>query len=135
MLYRLDELAKIAAELGLTARRVDADRIDIVIDDARVLAFCNLPENDTLVGFDGTPWHSHGVVVFGTGDATYTEYDEIEILIALGTGELVIVTSYVDGKLRDRWLAHRREALDLRYIQPGEEIRVSRLPDIEPRNG
>jgi len=131
--YRLDELVKLSAELGLVSRRVDADRLDVVIDDGCVLAFCNLQdEADTLVGFDGTPWHSHGLVQFMTGETTYVEYDEIEILIALGTGDLVIISEYSDGRLHDRSLAHRHEALDLRYMQPGDEIRVLRLPD---RNG
>ena len=133
MRYRLDELVKLSAELGLVSRRVDADRLDVVIDDGCVLAFCNLQdEADTLVGFDGTPWHSHGLVQFMTGETTYVEYDEIEILIALGTGDLVIISEYSDGRLHDRSLAHRHEALDLRYMQPGDEIRVLRLPD---RNG
>jgi len=133
MPYRLDELAKLSAELGLVSRRVDADRLDIVVGDGCILAFCNLPDDaDTLVGFDGTPWHSHGLVHFGTGDATYVEFDELEILIALGTGDLVIVSEYSGGKLRDRSLAHRQEALELRYMQPGDEIRVFRLPEKSP---
>ncbi len=129
MRYRLDELVKLASELGLKTRRVDADRLDVHLRDA-VLAFCNLSEDeDTLVGFDGTPWHAHNVVVFMTGDSSYIECNELDILIGLGTGELVIVSQYVDGILRDRWLAHRGEPLDLRYIEPDEELRVWRLPD------
>src|SRR5687768_11069710 len=105
MPYRLDELAKLSAELGLFSRRVDVNRLDVVVDDGCILAFCNLQdEAETLVGFDGTPWHSHGLVQFGTGEATYVEYDELEILIALGTGDLVIVSEYSGGKLRDRSL-------------------------------
>jgi len=49
--------------------------------------------------------------------------------IALGTGDLVIISEYSDGRLRDRSLAHRQEALELRYMQTGDEIRVLRLPD------
>jgi hypothetical protein len=94
------------------------------------LAFCNLESaKDTLVGFEGTPWHSHGRVQFMTGEATYVEYDELDILIALGTGDLVIITEYSDGRIRDRSLAHRKEPLDFRNMQPGDEIRAFRLPD------
>jgi hypothetical protein len=128
MRYRLDELAKLASELGLETRRVDPDRIDVHLGDA-VLAFCNFPnDEDTLVGFDGTPWHAHNVVVFMTGESSYIQCDELDILIGLGAGELVIVSKYVNGILRDRWLAHREEPLRMRYIEPGEELRVSRLP-------
>ena len=127
--YRLDELAKLSADLGLVSRRVDADRLDVVIHDGCVLAFCNnIDDGDTLVGFEGTPWHSHGLVQFGTGDSTYVEYDELDILIALGNGDLVVVSEYSDGKLRNRELAHRQEPLDLRYLKPGDEIRVFQVP-------
>lgn len=127
MRYRLDELAKLSTELGPVSRRVDADRLDIVFDDECILAFCNLQDEvDTLVGFDGTPWHSHGLVQFRTGKATYVEHNEVEILIALGTGDLVIISEYSDSRLRDRYLAHRQEELELRYMQPGDEI--SRTP-------
>lgn len=127
MRYRLDELAGLAAELGFEARRVDINRLDIVVNDA-VLAFCNLIKDaDSLVGFDGTPWHSHDLVQFMTGKNSWIECDELEILIGLRSGELVVVTQFVDGVLRDRWLAHRDEPLDLRYIEPGEELRARRL--------
>lgn len=129
MHYRLDELATLARELNLPTRRVDSYRLDVTIENGCVLAFCNLPtENDTLVGFDGTPWHSHGVVQFLTGDATYVDCDELAILVGLGTGELVVVSRARDGQLCDRWIAHRNERLDLQHIQPGEELRVFCIP-------
>jgi hypothetical protein len=108
--------------------RVDDNRLDVTLHDA-VLAFCNLvDEDDTLVGFDGTPWHSHGIVMFGTGEATYVEYDELDILIGLGTGDLLIFSQLVNGVLRDRWLAHKTDVVDdPRHMQPGEEIRIYRL--------
>jgi hypothetical protein len=125
MQYRLDELAVLATEMGLAATRVDADRLDITIQEDCVLAFCNLPdENDTLVGFDGTPWHSHGIVQFLTGRGTYVECDELAILIGLGAGELVVVSQLHDGKLRDRWIAHKQEDLELHYMRSGDELRV-----------
>lgn len=126
--YRLDELAKLASEQGLEWHRVDDDRLDVTVATDAVLAFCNLvDENDTLVGFDGTPWHSHGVVQFMTGPSTYIECDELDILIGLGSGDLVIVTQYLHGELKDRWIAHKDEPLDLQYIEAGEELRAFRL--------
>lgn len=128
MRYRLEELAAFAAEMGLETRRIDDYRLDVVLSDA-VLAFCNLSKDaDSLVGFDGTPWHSHNIVQFSTGEDTYIECDELDILIGLESGELVVVSQFVEGVLRDRWIAHRDEPLDLKYIQPGEEMRVWRLP-------
>lgn len=56
MVYRLDELALIARESGLVSERFDPDRLDVLLFDGCRLVFCNLAaEEDTLVGFDGTP--------------------------------------------------------------------------------
>lgn len=126
--YRLDELAKLASEQGLEWRRVDDNRLDVTVATDAVLAFCNLvDEDDTLVGFDGTPWHSHGIVQFMTGASTYIECDELDILIGLASGDLIVVTQYLHGELKDRWIAHKDEPLDLQYIEAGEELRVVRL--------
>ena len=130
MVYRLDELARVASESGLVSDRVSADRLDVILFDGCRLAFCNLAaEDDTLVGFDGTPWHSHGVVVFMAGSPHYVECDELDILIGLSSGELVVVSEFVDGVLRDRCIEHKQEPLALKYFCPGEELRVLRLPD------
>lgn len=128
MRYRLDQLATLAADLGLEARRVDDDRLDVALADA-ALVFRNLPGGaGSLVGFDGTPWHAHDRVPFVARDGAVVEYDELELLLALACGELVIVTRRVHGQLGDRWLAHRDEHLDLRDLEPGEELRALRLP-------
>jgi hypothetical protein len=125
MRYRLDELATLAAELGLGCRRIHADRLDADLGEMAV-QFCNLPGGETLVGFDGTPWHAHGAVQLSTGDASYIECDELEVLLMLAAGELVVISQFCDGKLRDRWISHREEGLALRYMRAGEELRVLR---------
>jgi hypothetical protein len=101
----------------------------VIIRDAYRLAFCNLPaEDDTLVGFDGTPWHSHGIVSFLAGSPEYVECDELDILIGLGSGDLLVVSQFLDGNLKDRWIEHKNEPLDIKYLQPNEELCVFRLP-------
>jgi hypothetical protein len=123
--YRLDELARLASEYGLISERVSADRLDVVLFEDCRLAFCNLvAEGDTLIGFDGTPWHSHGVVLFSVGSPHHIECDELEILIGLCAGELVVVSQFVDGALRDRWVGHKKQPLDVKHILSGEELRV-----------
>jgi len=136
MPYRLDELEELARDLGIPTRRVDADRLDVIVAEGCSLTFSNLPaQDDTLVGFDGTPWHSHGVVQFATVGGTYVECDELDILVGLGSGELVVVSQFLDEELSDRWLAHKQEALDLRYMQRGEELRVLCLSSREKSGG
>jgi hypothetical protein len=131
MRYRLDELAKVAADLGFEARRVDPDRLDVVVADS-VLAFCNLEADDTLIGFKGTPWHGHGNLYFETGRGTRDTFDELDVLVGLSVGELVVVSQFVNGVLQDRWISHRNEPIKLRHIQPGEELRAYRLPLTRP---
>jgi hypothetical protein len=130
LVYRLEELANLARELGLMSERVSADRLDVILREGCRLAFCNLTaEGDTLVGFDGTPWHSHGIVSFLAGSPVYVECDELDILIGLGAGDLVVVSQFVDGKLKDRWIEHKNEPLDLKHVQPNGELCVFRLPE------
>lgn len=130
MVYRLDALSELARELDLVSERLSADRLDVILHDGCRLAFCNLPaEGDTLVGFDGTPWHSHGIVSFLAGSPEHVECDELDILIGLGSGDLLVVSQFMDGELEDRWIAHRDEPLVLKYVKPNEELRVFRLPD------
>jgi hypothetical protein len=49
-------------------------------------------------------------------------------LSALKSGEVVIVEQFLNSTLEDRWMQHKLEPLDLRYIAEGEELRVHRLP-------
>jgi hypothetical protein len=134
--YRLDELEELARELGMPTRRVDEDRLDVIVAEGCSLTFSNWPaQDDTLVGFDRTPWHSHGIVQLATGNGTYVECDELDFLVGLGSGELVVVSRFLDEQLSDRWLAHKQEALELRYMQRGEELRVLCLSSREKSVG
>ena len=103
----------------------DTNRIDVSIREDCILSFLNLiDESDTLVGFDGTPWHSHGIVQFMTGSNTYIECDELDIIIGLISGELLIVSQYLKSTLTDRWIMHKDEPFDLKHIEAGEELKI-----------
>jgi SAM-dependent methyltransferase len=55
-----------------------------------------------------------------TGDTTFVECSEFDILIGLGSGELLVASQLRDGQLRDRWLVHKEEPLDvLARVPPG----------------
>jgi hypothetical protein len=100
--------------------------VDVQLARGITLSFCNLVDaDDTLVGFDGTAWHSHGAVGFCTTPGDFVEFDEIDIVIALRAGDLVVVTRIAAGSVADRWLHHKDEPLDLRYLSAGEELRVT----------
>lgn len=128
MEYRLDKIAELCSEHGFETDMPDKDRIDVTVREGCVLSFLNLiDENDTLVGFHGTPWHSHGIVQFMTGSNTYIECDELDIIIGLVSGELLVVSQYSKATLTDRWIMHKDEPLDLKYIEAGEELIICRL--------
>jgi hypothetical protein len=128
MEYRIKKISELCSENGLKTDMLDKNRIDVLVREDCVLSFINLgDENDTLIGFDGTPWHSHGKVQFMTGSNTYTECDELDIIIGLVSGELLIVSQYLKSTLADRWIIHKNEPLDLKYIEAGEELKICRL--------
>jgi hypothetical protein len=123
---RLDVIEALASELGFEARRVDSDRLDVLLDTGVILVFCNLEdEGDPLVGFEGTQWHAHGVVCLEVGEGEYVEIADVDILRALALGELVVVSQYVHDGLSDRWLAHVDGPLDAGNLGAGEVIRVT----------
>ena len=129
MYYDLDTLQDLCAELGFSYSRLSPDELDVLIEPAVPLVFQNLRnEEDTILGFRGTSWHSHGTVILNRRDATCIDLDELDIVQNLKDGNVVIVEMYVAAELRDRWLAHREEKPDLQYMTPGEEIRIRRLP-------
>jgi hypothetical protein len=128
MEYRLDKIAELCSEHGIEMDMPEITRIDVSIHKDCVLSFLNLiDENDTLIGFKGTPWHSHGKVQFMTGSNTFIECDELDIIIGLVSGELLIVSRYLNSTLKDRWIIHKDEPLDLKYIRAGEELKICRL--------
>lgn len=128
MAYDLDNLYRHAIELGFNAARTSADVLAVTLAPGVALEFMNLvDESDTLIGFEGTPWHTHDSLMLMVGQATYIELSEIELLSALKAGDAAIVEQFVKDKLSDRWIAHRLEPFDIKYMEPGEEIRIRRL--------
>ncbi len=84
-----------------------------------------LQELSGELGFRGTNWHSHGILMLIRRDGAYVEFDELDIVQSLKDWNIVILEMYITGELRDRWLAHREEKPDVQHITPGEEIRCN----------
>lgn len=127
MKYRLDKLSRICSENGVECRRIEEHRLDVALFPGCFLSFCNLvEEEDTLIGFQGLPWHFHGHLILLDEKSKYLELDEIDVLIGLLTGELLVVSQFWKQELKDRWILHRKQSLDCKYLEPGEEIRVFR---------
>jgi hypothetical protein len=62
-----------------------------------------------------------------TSESTCIELNEREIAQGILSGEIVILSRYLSNKLEDRWLAHKAEKINVRYIAPGEAIHIERL--------
>jgi len=124
MQYRLDELVEWCQALEVPFDRVDENHLRVEAIPNGFLSFMNLPDGDTLCGFDEGPNHFHGEGKFMTGPDTYVVMDELEVLAAVADGTLVVVSEYREGALADRWLIHRDEGLELKYLESGERLVV-----------
>ena len=129
-LYDLASVEATCLDQGLPYRRVSDSEIEVTVGPHMKFIIANTENNtDTYLGFLDVPSHSHGRLTLMTGESTYVEYDPSEVLLNLVSGNVVVVTRYLKGRLHDRWLAHRDEKLDLQHIEPEEEIRIYRIPE------
>lgn len=128
MSYDLDSIEKTCERVGLRCRRPERGELHAEILPDAWLVFANTDNGaDTYLGFEGCPWHSHDELMLMNGPATCIEYAPEELVEAIATGEILVVSQYRQGELRDRWLVHREEALDVRDIENGEELRIWRF--------
>jgi hypothetical protein len=54
--------------------------------------------------------------------------NDIDIFAGIKDGNILICEQYVKGVLTARWLKHKDEKYDNRFIEAGEEIRIRRFP-------
>ena len=59
--YDLDALQEWSEELGFSCSRLSHDELGVSVEPDVLLIFQNLRDDeDTMLGFGGTSWHSHG---------------------------------------------------------------------------
>ncbi len=128
MRYDLALICEFCREIGLSAR-IDADqRVEVDLGYGAILCFQNADcEEDCLIGFFGTPWHTHDELTVGT-TSTSIEFDYLDLLVGLKQGVLLICEREVDGRIADRWLIHNEHNDEFKYIEEGERIIVRRSP-------
>jgi len=123
MPYDLDLICELCEELGLPARLHDERCVEIDLGDSGLLCFQNAEqERDSLIGFRGTPWHTHDDLTFVDGRGYHVELDYLGLLTGLAEGEILICERLHDGKLMDRWLIHRDYNDVFKYMETGEQI-------------
>ena len=127
MRYDLDFLSEYCREIGLVSRIVAPSTLEVFLGDNAILCFQNAEhEQDCLMGFLGTPWHTHDNLMFCGSWGYYIELDTLNILSGIVGGSVLVCERYADGTLADRWLIHSEYNNEFRHLQPGERIIVRR---------
>jgi len=127
MPYDLTAIESYCHSERLRLERPSSEEVRVHVCQGSQLCFANTERGtDTYVGFIDSAWHSHGDLMLMTGPDTCVELDPIGVLAGLKSGELLIATQYVGGKIKDRWIFHRKEEQDFQYMEPSESICVQK---------
>jgi len=120
----LRELASVATELGFDCELLGAE-LAVTLAPGSILSFQNVTDgDDNAIGFKGAAWHTHDTLYVTLGGDGHVEYAADEILIALASGDLLVVEETTKGKVRDRWLASPRNVDAFSSMEAGDEVRV-----------
>lgn len=135
MRYDFSLILELCKELGLSSSLAN-ERLDIAVRPDVNLCFQNADrDEDCLVGFDGTPWHTHDDFIFDDGGGNFIEMSYLDVVTGLKDGQILICERWHNGGVADRWLIHR-DCGDIKhefkYMDEGEELRVWRS-EIESR--
>jgi hypothetical protein len=129
MRYDLDQIAQFAVEASIPIERVSENQLRLELGEGVTLLFLNAEhgEDDCEVGFGGTPWHSHGQLMFSNHQGEYIELDALDVVAGLADGDLLICESWAAGKMHDRWLIHATLNDEFRHLPLGEELRIRKF--------
>ncbi|MBA4033601.1 MAG: hypothetical protein C0480_03210 [Bradyrhizobium sp.] len=127
MPYDLDLVNQLCREIGLIARAETDRRVEVDLGRDAVLCFQNAErEEDCLIGFLGTPWHTHDNLMFADARGNYVELDYLNLLTGLKEGRVLVCEREVKGQIVDRWLVHREYSDEFKYLEEDERIIVRR---------
>lgn len=125
MLFDLSLISELCGDLGVNSVQRSVNEVVVCLEPGVNLLFQNFPEeDDCLIGFEGTQWHTHNNLTCSARDGRYVELTYLDIVSGLTDGTLLICELWVRGKLTDRWLVHREYVDEFKHLQNGEEIRV-----------
>ena len=127
MRYDLDLVNQLCREIGLIVRADTDRRVEVDLGGGAVLCFQNAErEDDCLIGFLGTPSHTHDNPMFVDARGNYVELDYLNLLTGLKEGRVLVREREVKGKIVDRWLVHREYNDEFKYLEEDERIIVRR---------
>ena len=126
MHYDLEMIVQACNESDLVAKRMQAS-VEIDLGRGAVLCFQNSEkEQDCLVGFRETPWHTHGDFTFVDPRGHFAEMDYLGVLYGLAEGTVLVCERHTNGHLADRWLIHKDYADEFGYMDESDQIIVWR---------
>jgi hypothetical protein len=127
MHYDVKLIFQLCHEVGLCAHMETDRSVKVDVGEGTVLCFKNAEsEDDCLIGFEGTPWHTHGDLMFADARGNYVELDYLELVVSLKEGRVLICERQVDGRIVDQWLIHHEYNDEFKDIQAGERITARR---------
>jgi hypothetical protein len=137
MRFELAMVTELCCYVGLRFVRRSADEVAVHLGEGLTLLFQNVSteyigerstpttnENDNLIGFEGTPWHTHDGLTCSDRHGFYIELSYLDLVSGLADGTLLVCERWSQGELADRWIVHRDFVDEFRYLQNGEEIRI-----------
>tara|TARA_R110002073_G_C9406615_1_gene574984 strand:- start:663 stop:1091 length:429 start_codon:yes stop_codon:yes gene_type:complete len=125
MRFDLDMVCERCSEVGLACVRRAPEEVAVQLEPDVTLLFQNAPdEDDNLIGFEGTPWHSHDGLMCVDSHGIYVELNYLDLVSGLADGTVLICESWVRGAIEDRWLVPRDFVDECRHMKDGEEIRI-----------
>ena len=127
MRYDLELITQLCREIGLSALTEVDQRIEVDLGQGAILCFQNADrEEDCLIGFAGTPWHTHDNLMFDGARGYYIELDYLNLLTGLKEGRVLVCEREVKGRTVDRWLIHSEYNNEFKYLEEDERIIVRR---------
>jgi hypothetical protein len=134
MLYDLELINQLSQEIGFSTVIQSAMLVKIQLSPDMALCFQNSEKDeDCLVGFEGTSWHTHNDFMFSNAQGMFVELNYLDIISGLNDGQVLVCERLSSGKLADRWLIHRdyNDFNDeFKYMSAGEELKVIRVEAI-----
>jgi len=125
MRFDLAMICELCEEVRLQCIRRSPDEVGLRLEPGVTLVFQNAPnEDDCLVGFEGTQWHTHDGLTCSDRHGYYVEHSYLDLVTGLADGSVLICELWTRSALADRWLVHRDFVDEFRHMQDGDEIRI-----------
>jgi hypothetical protein len=126
----LDSIYKHCLEVGFDKVSLFNDSVEVELKDNIILEVANIDDwTDSLIGFKGTPTHSHDMIIFCNRDgSSYIEMNYKDVITNLKSGKILIATMMKNAILKDRNMIHQDAMdIDLTYFNKDEYLIIAKV--------